>query len=148
MSNSWGPQSVGSPALPEQRPPWWQTLRGGPFGAQPARVWTWGYSDQRAWLFQHTSTTMTCLGTMNAILALVRQNTLSRDDPQGWLPGAVLGWDAGRLLTANPRGGVLVLGPPGSGKTRSVIIPTVIVAPGACVSSSTKSDVMNETWRV
>lgn len=62
--------------------------------------------------------------------------------------GTVLGWTtdgADDLVTATPRGGVLVLGPPGSGKTSAVIIPTVMIAPGACVSSSIKSDVMNAT---
>ena len=66
----------------------------------------------------------------------------------GRLPGAVLGWSGdGRhtLLTAAPRGGVLVLGPPGSGKTSSVLIPSILLAPGACVSSSIKADVLHAT---
>lgn len=40
---------------------------------------------------------------------------------------------------------VLVLGPPRSGKTSSVIIPSVLSAPGAVVSTSTKPDVMSAT---
>jgi type IV secretion system protein VirD4 len=67
----------------------------------------------------------------------------------GKLPGAVLGWSLDgqdALVTAAPRGGVLVLGPPGSGKTSAVLIPTVLIAPGACVSSSIKSDVMLATF--
>ena len=67
------------------------------------------------------------------------------------LPGAVLGWSldgTDSIVTAPPRGGVLVLGPPGSGKTSAVLIPTVLLAPGACVSSSIKSDVMNATAAV
>lgn len=66
----------------------------------------------------------------------------------GKLPGAVLGWSLDgddAIVTAAPRGGVLVLGPPGSGKTSAVLIPTVLIAPGACVSSSIKSDVMLAT---
>ena len=66
----------------------------------------------------------------------------------GRLPGAVLGFSRDgdrRLLTAAPRGGVLVLGPPGSGKTSSVLIPSILLAPGACVSSSIKADVLHAT---
>jgi type IV secretion system protein VirD4 len=66
----------------------------------------------------------------------------------GKLPGAVLGWSldgTDTLVTAPPRGGVLVLGPPGSGKTSAVLIPSVLIAPGACVSSSIKSDIMIAT---
>ncbi|GAB3471915.1 type IV secretory system conjugative DNA transfer family protein [Kineococcus endophyticus] len=59
--------------------------------------------------------------------------------------GAHMGWSAGRYLSANPRGGVLVIGPPGSGKTSAFLIPSVIVAPGACVASSIKGDVMEAT---
>lgn len=70
-------------------------------------------------------------------------------DPAAGCPGGHLGWsDAGIYFGAAPRGAVLVIGPPGSGKTSAVIIPSVIVAPGACVSSSVKSDVMAATWRL
>jgi len=62
-------------------------------------------------------------------------------------PGAHVGFDldTGRYISANPRGGCLVLGPPGSGKSSAILIPSVIVAPGACVSSSIKGDVMAAT---
>jgi len=40
---------------------------------------------------------------------------------------------------------VLVLGPPRSGKTSSIVVPTVLGAPGAVVSTSTKPDVMLAT---
>lgn len=79
--------------------------------------------------------------TVQAITDLVMHST-------GNLPGAVLGWSLDgddAIVTAAPRGGVLVLGPPGSGKTSAVLIPTVLIAPGACVSSSIKSDVMLAT---
>jgi type IV secretion system protein VirD4 len=65
-------------------------------------------------------------------------------------PGAVLGWSvdgADEIVTATPRGGTLVVGPPGSGKTSAVLIPTILIAPGAVVASSIKSDVMEATWR-
>ena len=75
--------------------------------------------------------------TMEGARELVRHRT-------GADPGAWLGW-SDYLITAPPRGGVLVIGPPGSGKTTGVITPTVMLAPGAVVSSSIKSDVMNQT---
>jgi len=40
---------------------------------------------------------------------------------------------------------VLVLGPPRSGKTSSIVVPTVLGAPGAVVSTSTKPDVLQAT---
>ena len=40
---------------------------------------------------------------------------------------------------------MLVLGPPGSGKSSGVIIPSILVAPGATVSSSIKADTMLAT---
>lgn len=75
--------------------------------------------------------------TMEGARELVRHRT-------GADPGAWIGWN-NYLVTAPPRGGVLVIGPPGSGKTTGIITPTVMLAPGACVSSSIKSDVMNQT---
>jgi type IV secretory pathway TraG/TraD family ATPase VirD4 len=40
---------------------------------------------------------------------------------------------------------VLVLGPPRSGKTSSIVVPTVLGAPGSVVSTSTKPDVLRAT---
>lgn len=61
-------------------------------------------------------------------------------------PGGHVGWtNIGEYISANPRGGMLVIGPPGSGKSSAVIIPSVIVAPGATVSASIKDDVMQAT---
>jgi type IV secretion system protein VirD4 len=42
---------------------------------------------------------------------------------------------------------VLVLGPPRSGKTSGLAVPTVLGAPGAVVSTSTKPDVLQATAR-
>lgn len=95
------------------------------------------YKTEAHWLMERPD-------TVAAITEIVESKT-------GHRPGAVLGWSldgTDSILTATPRGGVLVLGPPGSGKTSAVLIPTVMIAPGACVSSSIKSDVMNATWRV
>jgi len=46
---------------------------------------------------------------------------------------------------APPQQGVLVLGPPRSGKTSTLVIPNVLLVPGAVVSTSTKVDVMTAT---
>jgi type IV secretory pathway TraG/TraD family ATPase VirD4 len=48
-----------------------------------------------------------------------------------------------------PEASLLVLGPPRSGKTTSVVVPCVLDAPGAVVSTSTKPDVLLATcaWR-
>jgi type IV secretion system protein VirD4 len=51
---------------------------------------------------------------------------------------------AGAVL-APPEQAVLVLGPPRSGKTTSIVIPNVLAAPGAVVTTSTKPDVLLAT---
>ena len=50
---------------------------------------------------------------------------------------------------SGPESSALVLGPPRSGKTTSIVVPCVLDAPGACVSTSTKPDVLGATgpWR-
>ena len=44
-----------------------------------------------------------------------------------------------------PQQGMLVLGPPRSGKTTSLVVPNVLLAPGAVVSTSTKPEVLVAT---
>lgn len=46
-----------------------------------------------------------------------------------------------------PQQAVLVLGPPRSGKTSALIIPTVLTAPGPVVATSTKGDILDATAR-
>jgi type IV secretory pathway TraG/TraD family ATPase VirD4 len=58
-----------------------------------------------------------------------------------------LGAGVGGPVLAPPQQGVLVLGPPRSGKTTALIIPNVLGAPGAVVATSTKTDVLESTWR-
>ncbi len=53
----------------------------------------------------------------------------------------------GGLALAGHQQAVLVLGPPRSGKTTSLIVPNVIAAPGAVLSTSTKPDVLAATCR-
>ena len=62
--------------------------------------------------------------------------------------GAYLGLAAGgRWVLADPEHAVMVLGPPRSGKTGSIVIPSVLAAAGPVVSTATKPDVMDATWR-
>src|SRR5579875_96645 len=49
------------------------------------------------------------------------------------------------LVFAGPEQAVLVLGPPRSGKTTGLVVPNVLAAPGAVVSTSTKPDVLLAT---
>lgn len=60
--------------------------------------------------------------------------------------GIYLGVDArGQMRRGRPERAVLVLGPPRSGKTSGVIIPSLLAHRGAAVSTSTKPDVMAAT---
>jgi type IV secretion system protein VirD4 len=62
--------------------------------------------------------------------------------------GAFLGFaPGGSWVTANPEHAVMVLGPPRSGKTSSIVIPAMLAAPGAAISTATKRDVLEATWR-
>lgn len=47
---------------------------------------------------------------------------------------------------ARPQHGVLLLGPPRSGKTATVVVPNVLGACGPVVAASTKADVLASTW--
>jgi type IV secretory pathway TraG/TraD family ATPase VirD4 len=59
--------------------------------------------------------------------------------------GAYLGANRGSWVFADSEHGVLLLGPPRSGKTSGVVIPALLACPGACVSTSTKPDVLRAT---
>ena len=59
--------------------------------------------------------------------------------------GMYLGHRESDWMFAPPEQSVLVLGPPRSGKTSSLIIPNLLVASGPAVSTSTKPDVMATT---
>ena len=56
-----------------------------------------------------------------------------------------LGATAGGSRLARPEDAVLVLGPPRSGKTSSLVVPNVAIGRGAVVSTSTKTDVLEAT---
>lgn len=60
--------------------------------------------------------------------------------------GGYFGIDAaGHTVAASARGAALVIGPPGSGKTQNVIMPSVAYAPAAVVSTSMKAEVLAAT---
>jgi type IV secretion system protein VirD4 len=62
--------------------------------------------------------------------------------------GAFLGLSpGGAWITADPEHAVMVLGPPRSGKTSTVVIPAMLAAPGPTLSTATKPDVLAATWR-
>jgi type IV secretion system protein VirD4 len=60
-------------------------------------------------------------------------------------PGIYLGITEGKWSWAGAQRSALVLGPSRSGKTSSLVIPNLFVAPGPVVSTSTKPDVMMAT---
>jgi len=63
--------------------------------------------------------------------------------------GAYLGTaPAGHWALADPESAVMVLGPPRSGKTSAVMIPAVMSAAGAVISTSTKPEVMRASVEV
>ena len=57
----------------------------------------------------------------------------------------ICGHDAHGWCFVPPEHSVMILGPPRSGKTSSVIIPNVLAANGPVVSTSTKPDVLDAT---
>lgn len=72
-----------------------------------------------------------------------------RDDARRAGGGAFIGLDASDahagVVHAPAETAVLVLGPPRRGKSSGVVIPSVLMAPGAVVSTSTKPDVLSAT---
>ena len=72
---------------------------------------------------------------------------VDRLDPADWL-GLPTGQRAdGLLWRAGREQAVLVLGPPRCGKTSCFVVPSVVEAPGAVVSTSTKPEVLEATGR-
>ena len=66
--------------------------------------------------------------------------------PQGFA-GAYLGMGARDPVFGGPEHSALVIGPPRSGKTASIVIPAVTLWPGPAVITSTKPDVVSTTTR-
>jgi type IV secretion system protein VirD4 len=59
--------------------------------------------------------------------------------------GIYVGQGARGYMWAGAQSSTLVLGPPRSGKTSSLVIPNILLSEGAVVSTSTKPDVMRAT---
>jgi type IV secretion system protein VirD4 len=59
--------------------------------------------------------------------------------------GIYVGRGANGWMWSGPQCSTLVLGPPRSGKTSSLVIPNILLSDGAVVSTSTKPDVMQAT---
>jgi type IV secretion system protein VirD4 len=57
----------------------------------------------------------------------------------------ILGGAPGGWVTTRPEHALLVIGPPRSGKSRSVVVPNVLAASGPVLSTSTKQDVLEAT---
>ena len=60
-------------------------------------------------------------------------------------PELYIGTDGERLVWGGPQQAVLVLGPPRSGKTSTLVVPNVLAAPGPVVVTSTKPDILRAT---
>jgi hypothetical protein len=60
-------------------------------------------------------------------------------------PEFYIGRDDHGLVWAGPQQAMLVLGPPRSGKTSSLVVPNVLPAPGPVLVTSTKTDVLEAT---
>jgi type IV secretion system protein VirD4 len=56
-----------------------------------------------------------------------------------------VGTDGQRLIWAGGQQAMLVLGPPRSGKTSTLVVPNVLAAPASVVVTSTKTDVLQAT---
>jgi type IV secretion system protein VirD4 len=76
-----------------------------------------------------------------ATSAVVAEAPPQPPPPVPW-SGFYLGGGAAGPVVALPENSALVLGPPRSGKTSCVVVPNLLVAPGAAVSTSTKTDVL------
>ncbi|HTT89188.1 MAG TPA: type IV secretory system conjugative DNA transfer family protein [Acidimicrobiales bacterium] len=60
-------------------------------------------------------------------------------------PELYVGTDGRRLIWAGSQQAMLVLGPPRSGKTSTLVVPNVLAAPGPVLVTSTKPDVLQAT---
>lgn len=60
-------------------------------------------------------------------------------------PELYVGTNGRQLIWAGPQQAMLVLGPPRSGKTSTLVVPNVLAAPGPVLVTSTKPDVLQAT---
>jgi type IV secretion system protein VirD4 len=83
----------------------------------------------------HVETVDSCListAALHRVHRLTRHGIYVGDGAHGWM------W-------AGPQCSTLVLGPPRSGKTSSLVIPNILLSEGPVISTSTKPDVMQAT---
>ncbi|MHB8263450.1 MAG: type IV secretory system conjugative DNA transfer family protein [Acidimicrobiales bacterium] len=59
-----------------------------------------------------------------------------------------LGRTPSGYMWATLNGHVLVLGPSGAGKTSSIVVPSILTAPGAVLATSTKAEIMQDTYPI
>ncbi|MCL1900139.1 MAG: type IV secretory system conjugative DNA transfer family protein, partial [Promicromonosporaceae bacterium] len=72
-----------------------------------------------------------------------------RDDfveKHGHLPGPVLGFRGGEMVTGHPNQSTLVIGSTRTGKSTACIIPSIWMAAGFALVTTTKTDLMIATW--
>ena len=96
----------------------------------------------------HATTRKPSAPTSPVALAAAQRQTPAPPAPASVpvVAGGYFGVDArGQVVAASARGAALVIGPPESGKTQSVIMPSVAFAPGAVVSTSMKAEVLATT---
>jgi type IV secretory pathway TraG/TraD family ATPase VirD4 len=63
------------------------------------------------------------------------------------VPGVVIGWLGGQLLRLPDEDNLLVFGVQRSGKTSTVVVPTLLHWPGSAVATSTKDELVRLTGR-
>ena len=82
---------------------------------------------------------------MTALTALTRRLTRTRPVWPERFPGAYLGWGRNGPIFTGPEHHALIIGPPRSGKTSSIITPAIALWPGPVVATSTKADLLHLT---
>lgn len=71
----------------------------------------------------------------------------SLDDPDPGDVGYLLGTSKGREVWASVEDSILLIGPPRSGKGLHIVIPAILDAPGAVVTTSTRPDNLTATLK-
>lgn len=90
------------------------------------------------------------VATVASARALVRRaGTLrpSLDTPEPHHVGFLLGQSKGKQVWASVEDSILLIGPPRSGKGLHIVIPAILDAPGAVVTTSTRPDNLTATLR-
>ncbi len=96
-----------------------------------------------------TATAQEVTETASAKALLKRASTLrpSLTDPDPEDVGYLIGTARGKQVWASVEDSILLIGPPRSGKGLHIVIPTILDAPGAVVTTSTRPDNLTATLR-